>query len=44
MQVFSDQINEIPSHMLELQTDLMRTEKNIKQQGKSVIDRLKKGL
>ncbi|MBO5698951.1 MAG: diacylglycerol kinase family lipid kinase [Bacteroidaceae bacterium] len=42
MQVFSDQFNEIPNHVLELQSDLVRKEKNIIQQGKNMLEKLKK--
>jgi YegS/Rv2252/BmrU family lipid kinase len=41
LQVFSDQLSELPQHMQELQADLAQTEKNIKQLNKSVIEKLK---
>ena len=42
LQVFSDQLNEIPQHLQDLNTELARTgEKNIKQLNKSVLHKLK---
>lgn len=42
MQVFSDQISELPQHMQELQAEIAQTEKSLKQLNKSVLDKLKK--
>ena len=42
LQVFSDQLNEIPQHLQDLNTELARTgEKNIKQLNKTVLHKLK---
>lgn len=42
LQVFSDQLNEIPQHLQDLNTELARTgEKNIKQLNKTVLQKLK---
>ena len=42
LQVFSDQLNEIPQHLQDLNTELTRTgEKNIKQLNKTVLHKLK---
>lgn len=42
LQVFSDQLNEIPQHLQDLNTELARTgEKNIKQLNKTMLHKLK---
>ena len=43
LQVFSDQLNEIPQHLVDFNTEIARTsERNIKQLNKSVLDKLSK--
>lgn len=42
IQVFSDQLNEFPQHLIDMNTEIARTsEKNIKQFNKSVLEKLK---
>ncbi len=43
LQVFADQLNELPQHIADFNTDFARTsEKNIKQLNKSVLEKLKR--
>ena len=42
LQVFTDQLNEFPQHLIDLNTELARSsEKNIKQLNKSILERLR---